>query len=157
MGVDLNELARRTMEQMFDQGRVAYIEDVSELSFVGHDPLAGTLSLHDEERVVRSFREGFPNLRCQVTDVIAQHDRAVCRWVAHGTHRGEFMGIAPTGRSVEFDGITMMRFHGDRLAEAWSQYDALRILGTIGAAPERRELAQRWASLREEEERLAQH
>jgi len=157
MGIDLSELARKTMEQMFDKGRVAYIEDVSELSFVGHDPLAGTLSLHDEERVARSFREGFPDLRCEVTDVIIQHDRAVCRWIARGTHQGEFMGIAPSGRGVEFDGITLMRFNGDRLAEAWSQYDALRILGMIGEAPERRELVQRWALIREEEERLAQH
>lgn len=156
MAMDLKLIARKVIEELLDAGRVEYLEEVSQLSFIGHDPIAGTLSLHEEERVARSFRTGFPDLRCVVLDAVREGDRVVCRWRATGTHRGEFMGIPPTGRGVEFEGLTLLRFQGERLAELWTQYDAFRILGQIGSAPERTSLLKHWEELRSEEERLAQ-
>jgi predicted ester cyclase len=156
MATDLKQVSCKVIEELFDAGHVEYLEEVSQLTFIGHDPIAGTVSLHDQERVARSFRTGFPDLRCAVVDVVREGDRVVCRWRATGTHRGEFMGIPPTGRSVEFEGLTLLRFGGERLAEVWTQYDAFRILGQLGSAPERAALLRHWETLRSDEERLAQ-
>ncbi len=154
MAVDLRSVALERIHQIFDKGRIQYLEEISALSFIGHDPLAGTLSLHEVERLVRSFREAFSDLRCAALDIAVGSGEVACRWRATGTHLGPFMGFPPTGRAVSFDGITMMRFHRLRLAEAWTEYDALRLLGQIGMVPEAALLSRHWERIRAEAQRL---
>jgi hypothetical protein len=62
-------------------------------------------------------------------------DKLVARWRTSGTHRGEFMGLAPTGRRAAVEDISIDRWNGDRILETWIAYDTLSILQQIGAAP----------------------
>ena len=136
MGMDLKSLARTTIEELFDNGRTGYLSEVSQLSYIGHDPLSErSISLDDTMEIARSFRAGFPDLRCSVNDTVTEGSRVVCRWRMTGTHSGPFLGIAPTGRSVAFDGISEMRFHEGRLAEQWTMYDCLGLLHQLGVVP----------------------
>jgi predicted ester cyclase len=59
----------------------------------------------------------------------------VTRWTGSGTHQGELMGVAPTGNQVTITGITINRLFSVKIAESWSNYDALGMLQQIGAAP----------------------
>ena len=52
-----------------------------------------------------------------------------------GTHRGDLNGLAPTDRTVTVTGMTLQRFAGGRVTEAWSNWDTLGLLQQIGAAP----------------------
>jgi predicted ester cyclase len=141
MAMEIKALARECIEELFDRGRTSYLQDVSELSYVGHDPVhAKSVSLDDAREIAESFRAGFPDLRCAVNDVVTEGDRVVCRWRMTGTHRGPFLGFTPTGRSVAFDGISEMRFHGSRLAEQWTLYDCLGLLQQLGVVPSMEEL-----------------
>jgi hypothetical protein len=70
-----------------------------------------------------------------IDDVVEQRDRVVIRWTARGTHTGELNGLAPTDRAVEVTGITIQRIAGNRVAEAWSNWDTLGLLQQIGASP----------------------
>jgi steroid delta-isomerase-like uncharacterized protein len=134
--MDIKSLARTTIEELFDKGRTGYLNEVSELSFIGHDPVSlKSVSLDEEKRIAETFREGFPDLRCSVDDTITEGDRCVCRWRMTGTHSGTFVGIPPTGRKVVVDGISEMRFHQGRLAEQWTLYDFLGLLSQLGAVP----------------------
>jgi predicted ester cyclase len=144
MSAEIKELARKTIEEMFDRGHPTYLAEVSELSFIGHDPTQQhSLSLAEEEQVAVSFREGFPDLRCEVSDCVTEGERVMCRWRMKGTHRGPFLGLGPTGKHVTFEGITEMRFHGTRLAEQWTLYDCFGVLQQMGALPTLAELAER--------------
>ena len=66
------------------------------------------------------FRRGFPDVVSTVEDLIAEGDKVVARWRSRATHQGNYMGIAPTGREVEFTGISFYRIevgspsHGTR-------------------------------------------
>jgi predicted ester cyclase len=64
-------------------------------------------------------REGFPDLSITVEDVMAEGDQVAARVVMRGTHRGEFQGIAPTGKRVEVRAIDMFRISGSKLVEHW--------------------------------------
>ncbi len=151
MGFDIKEVAKTTIEELFDRGHPSFLSDVSELSFVGHEPTCeSAVSLGQEEQIAGGFRGGFPDLRCTVEDVVGEGDRAVCRWRMTGTHRGPFLGIPPTGNRVAFEGITLMRFNGTRLAEEWTQYDCLRLLSQLGVVPRLREVAGPWPTPRGE-------
>lgn len=52
-----------------------------------------------------------------------------------GTHRGEFLGIAPTGKRIVYTGFDMSRVSGGRIVEAWAGYDALGLMRQLGAVP----------------------
>ena len=56
-------------------------------------------------------------------------------WTATGTHQGELMGIAPTGRSVTVTGMGVDRISGGQIVESWANYDALGMLAQLGAIP----------------------
>jgi predicted ester cyclase len=82
------------------------------------------------------FREGFPDVVSTIEDLIAEGDKVVARWRSRATHRGEYMGIAPTGNRVEFTGISVYRIEAGKIAESWNVEDKLSLMRQIGADPE---------------------
>jgi predicted ester cyclase len=115
--------------------------------------LEGYLSLYDDriqlhgyapepmdKAQVRAFYEGIfaafgapPPLEFHA--VLWAGDTATVRFTMSGTHVGEFMGVPPTGTRIALDGITILRFDGERVIERWSQADMLGLLIQIGAVP----------------------
>jgi len=82
------------------------------------------------------FRRGFPDVISTVEDLIAEGDKVVARWRSRATHRGEYMGIAPSGKEVEFTGISFYRVEGGKIAESWNSEDQLGLMRQIGAVAE---------------------
>ena len=114
--------------------------------------LDGYLSLYDEsirlhgyspepmDKVsVRAFYDmilhAFDGPKLAFHDVFSNGDRLVVRFTMTGTHRDQFVGIAPTGRSVSVDGITILRFRDGRCVERWSSVDMYAWLAQRGAVP----------------------
>lgn len=77
----------------------------------------------------------FPDLHVTVEDVIAEGDKVVARNTVTGTHRGEYMGRPPTGNSVTYNEIFIVRFAGGRIAEIWGVVDALSQMRQLGVIP----------------------
>jgi steroid delta-isomerase-like uncharacterized protein len=71
----------------------------------------------------KEAREGFPDLSVTVEDVMAEGDRVAARVTMRGTHRGEFQGIAPTGKRVEVRAIDMFRISEGKIVEHWGHAD----------------------------------
>jgi steroid delta-isomerase-like uncharacterized protein len=68
-------------------------------------------------------REGFPDLTISIEDVMAEGDWVTARVTMRGTHRGEFQGIAPTGKRVEVRAIDMFRIEDGKIVEHWGHAD----------------------------------
>ncbi len=68
-------------------------------------------------------REAFPDLTVAVEDLMAEGDRVAARVTMRGTHRGEFQGIAPTGKRVEVKAIDMFRISNGKIVEHWGHAD----------------------------------
>ena len=68
-------------------------------------------------------REGFPDLTISIEDVMAEGDWVTARVTMRGTHRGEFQGIAPTGKRVEVRAIDMFRIEDGKIVERWGHAD----------------------------------
>jgi predicted ester cyclase len=104
---------------------------------------SGDLAAFDELMapvVAAEFKEGIAELRQSFPDYhgadeiqVAEGDMVAGRFVFHGTHEGEFMGIAPTGRQVTFRGLSLNRVVDGKIVEAWVEIDLEDILGQIGA------------------------
>jgi steroid delta-isomerase-like uncharacterized protein len=87
------------------------------------------------KRVVEAFRDSFPDLEGSLEDQTAEGDKVVNRYTGRGTHRGEFLGVGPTGREVELSGVTIFRLRGGKIVEGWDFYDGLGLLRQLGAMP----------------------
>jgi predicted ester cyclase len=83
-----------------------------------------------------NFRRGFPDVVSTIEDLIAEGDKVVARWRSRATHRGEYVGVPPTGKEVEFTGISVYRIEGDRIGESWTIEDELGLRRQLGAVPE---------------------
>jgi predicted ester cyclase len=82
------------------------------------------------------FRAAFPDFRATILDQVAEGDRVVTRKVFHGTHRGSFQGIEPTGREVEINLIDIVRVADGQIVEHWNCVDRLGLLAQLRALPE---------------------
>ena len=129
-------LIRRVFEEVWSQGKLDVIDEIIATDFVKH--ISGSPDIHGpegEKQFATIFRTAFPDLQFTIEDQIAQGDKVVTRWTATGTHKGEFMGIPPTGIQVTFTGITINRIAGGYNAETWTSWDALGMLQQLGAVP----------------------
>jgi steroid delta-isomerase-like uncharacterized protein len=129
-----------TMKRLYDLINAGDIDGFGELlaeDFVEHEELPGLEpSKEGVKQLFHMYRAAFPDLRMEVQDVLVSGDKAVARVRATGTHQGEFLGMAATGKSVDVQLIDITRFGDDALArEHWGVFDSLAMLQQLGAMP----------------------
>lgn len=78
------------------------------------------------------FCGAFPNVVVNVEDVISEGDRVVGRCAVSAKHTGENLGLAPTNADVNFSGIAIIRVSNGRIAEAWNNFDFLKMNQQLG-------------------------
>jgi predicted ester cyclase len=77
--------------------------------------------------------EGFPDMRIEIEDIIADGEKVAHRCTFSGTHKGEFLGLAPTGKVVSAPAVHIHLFKNGRAVEVWQVFDSLTFLLGIGA------------------------
>jgi predicted ester cyclase len=79
------------------------VDELLASNYVSHAPGEPSLSRGGEDikRIVRTYRSAFPDPVYTVEKRVTEGDMVVTRWTARGTHQGEFMGIPPSGNSIE--------------------------------------------------------
>ena len=119
-------IVRRLWEEVWNQNNLAVCDEIFDADYAEH-----------ERSFVPRLRNAFPDLRFTVEDMIAEDDKVVSRYILTGTHQGEFMGIAATGKPVHVDCIWIHRLENDRIVEGrkWGQFDALGMMRQLGAFP----------------------
>jgi serine phosphatase RsbU (regulator of sigma subunit)/predicted ester cyclase len=123
------------------------IEEMMTPDFVSHGMLPGQQPGREGlKRAIAEASAAFSNRRRFIEEQVAEGDLVVTRYSVHLTHdRGEYMGVAPTGREVEFKAIAIHRIEGGKIAEEWGA-------GTSGAEL----MGQRLEQERIERERIEQ-
>ncbi len=130
-------LIRRAVEEVWNRGNFALLDEIVASDFVVHLPTPAD-DIHGPEGVTHFFgalREAFPDLHFTIEDLIADGDRVVTRWTARGTHRDEFQGIPPTGKQVRLTGTDIDRIAGGKVVECWTTSDDLGLLRQLGMVP----------------------
>ena len=104
--------------------------------FVGHFPGQPALKGIEAYRQFGSqYFSAFPDLQITPEDLIAEGDKVTMRYDWRGTHKGELMGIAPTGKQVRTTGISILRIANGKIAEQWDSFDNLGMLQQLGVIP----------------------
>jgi steroid delta-isomerase-like uncharacterized protein len=122
--------------QAFNDGDLQAAAAARADDFVAHVPgLPDPLDGDGWRGFIATFLGGFPDLQLIVEDMVAAGDRVAVRWTFQGTHRGEFLGVPPTGKRVTMSAVEINRVAAGKVAEHWVQLDQLGLLQQLGAAP----------------------
>jgi steroid delta-isomerase-like uncharacterized protein len=128
--------ARRWYDDVLNQGRFDVLDGLLDENVVHH--AAVFTDLVGPEQVAGSLRAlltGFPDIRYTVDGIVTDGDRVLVRWTGRGTQTGPFLGVPPSGRTVEWSGINAFRFDCGVIVEGWSEANGLQVLRQIGGAP----------------------
>ena len=126
----------RLAEEIFNKGNISVVDEIIAPDYVFHGPVGMEYKGPEGfKQMVTMYRNAFPDLHMTVEDMVAEGDKVAHRLTIRGTHKGELMGIAPTGKQVTITGIIIVRFVGGKEVEAWSTMDLLGMMQQLGVAP----------------------
>jgi steroid delta-isomerase-like uncharacterized protein len=86
--------------------------------------------------MAQMFRKAFPDMKIKLEKWVVQGDNVAVRFVGSGTHKGEFMGVPPTGKMTKTTGIGIVTVRKGKIVEDVTEFDALGLMTQIGAIPE---------------------
>jgi steroid delta-isomerase-like uncharacterized protein len=112
------------------------IDETCEPDVLLHEPVpTGATGTEALKQVWPVLLGAFPDLRVTVEDLIEEGDKVVCRNTVTGTHRGVYMGLPPTGKSITYKEIFVFRFVNGRIAEVWGVVDVYSQMKQLGVLP----------------------
>ena len=103
--------------------------------YVRHTSGGGQVGRDGFVSMMRGLHTAFPDLRTQVEDVVCADKRVAYRWSSSGTHQGEYLGVAPTGRRITASGITFAHLRDGRIAQEWTSWNKTSVLHALGIFP----------------------
>ena len=129
------ELVRRYLSADANEVRKSLADGKDEYyspEFKVHTP-TGDNNLGEYNQLMWSIVSAFPDGKYDCDDIVAEGDKVVGRYHFTGTHEGDFLGIAPTGRKVKIEGICIFKIRDARLVDMWVVNDMLGLLQQLGA------------------------
>ncbi len=127
-------LAHRWAEEIWTKADTAAIDELCAADVIFHYP--GVEVAPNREGYKQAVTEAlapFANTNCAAEDMVAEGDKIAVRWSWSGTHKGEYMGIAPTGKRVTITGISILHIAGGKIVEEWNESDNLGFMTQLGA------------------------
>lgn len=136
---DNKALVRGAVEEEWNQGNFAHVDELTASHYIHHDPDSPTIQTREDyKRWVTESRQAFPDLHLTIEDMIAERDQVAVRWTFRGTNTGAIvtpMYIPATGKQVTVTGITISRLAGGKIVEDWHQVDMMSFMQQLGLLP----------------------
>lgn len=119
---EYNLFLKRYMDQVWQRGNLAALGKYVSTDCMYHDSaLPGTLNGPEElAEYISHVRSAFGDWHFHVEEVIGEEDTIAVRWAVEGIHQGLVAQLPPSGRPVRFNGISLYRFRGNKISEAWN-------------------------------------
>jgi steroid delta-isomerase-like uncharacterized protein len=126
------QVVRRIYEDCINRGAMELLPQLISDDYIG---LRGERGPSAFASNLTSLRQGFPDIRFTIEDLIAEGDRVTVRWKWQGTHTGTFNGLPPSQKQVTNEGIVIYQLRDDKIVRNWIQTDRLGVLQEIGVVP----------------------
>jgi len=135
-GEALKAIVRRNTEQVQGQGDFALFDELFADDIVDHTPQPGTTPDKAGVRVLYNrLRDAFPDFRPEIHWQTVDGDIVTTYKIYHGTHRGDFLGVAPTGKAIHFETVDAMRVRDGKITDHWGVANLYSVLQQLGQLP----------------------
>jgi predicted ester cyclase len=137
MSVERNkEVTRRFSAEVWGEGNAALADELIAPDLVEHTPFPAPMpGLEGHKQVLAMFRAAFPDLKVTVDEVLGEGDFTYLRWHGEGTHSGQLMQFAPTGKQVKITGMDVLKLENGKIKERWAEIDAFGLMQQLGVIP----------------------
>ncbi len=115
-------------------GDLQALHEIFSSNVVEHDPAPG--QGEGPEGYIKLFtmmRTAFPDFKVTVEHIVQDETNLAMAYKIHGTHKGDFMGIAPTGKAFEARGMQIGRYENGKIVERWRSSDEFGLVKQLGA------------------------
>ncbi len=137
MSRDQNIAAQQSLADNLNAGNIDAAVRSFAVDAVDHDPAPGQLAGRDGFRqFFQSLATAFPDAKIAPAHMVADDEHVSIAYTLTGTHKGDFHGVAATGKPIEVRGVQIGRFVDGEIVERWGSSDELGIMQQIGAAPQ---------------------
>jgi predicted ester cyclase len=128
------QLFRRFHEEVLLGGNLDAIDELVDPNVVSHNPIPGQKSgAVGLKEAMHEFRTAFPDMTSKMTLLIAEGDQLACRFEAEASHKGEFIGLRPTGLKFAYEEMVFVRFKNNLIVEHWAVADTIDMMIKMGA------------------------
>lgn len=129
-------VVRRNTEEVQSKGNFDVFEELFADDFLDHTPQPNmTPDKAGARGLYKALREAFPDFRAVIHWQTADGEVVTTFKTYHGTHKGTFLGIPPTGKKIQFETVDSMRVHDGRIKEHWGVANLLSLVQQLGAWP----------------------
>jgi steroid delta-isomerase-like uncharacterized protein len=133
MSREQNVAAQQHLAGNINDGNVDVAVEAFAEDAVDHDPAPDQGPGRDGfKQFWTTLTSAFPDAHIEPRHEVVDDDHVVVAYTLTGTHEGEFLGIAPTGRKIKINGIQIGRFEDGKLVERWGSSDELGIVKQLG-------------------------
>ena len=128
------QLVDTFIQELFSRGDLTAVDRYLDPAFVNHDPPfpGAPDTAEGMGQAAGMFRAACPDWHSDLEQLVEEGDVVVERFTARGTHRGELLGVAPTGEPLELAGINIFRIEGNRIVERWGRLDEAALARQLG-------------------------
>ncbi|MEW6750015.1 MAG: ester cyclase [Candidatus Latescibacterota bacterium] len=124
---------RRFFEEVMGGQKPEALETYVIRDYIEHEEMEGVPSGREGLRQkLAQVHSAFPDVRVTIDDIMAEGDKVMVHSTWRGTHRGEFNGLAPTGRQFVFECMDILRLEDDKVVEHWGVADTHTLLEHLG-------------------------
>ena len=135
MSSEENEALAHRVYEAFNQRNLEVLDELCTPDFLYH---LGPMTIQGPEaykQFLLKLITAFPDLKVTIEDTIADGDTVVARYILRGTHKGNYMGMPPTGKQITLTAMGITRIASGRAVEQWVNADDLGALQQLGVIP----------------------
>jgi steroid delta-isomerase-like uncharacterized protein len=128
-------VVKRWWEELWNYGNLSVTEEIVSPDFINHDPSSPWVpaGIDGVKALAQAYHVVFPDMHFSVERQVAVGDTVVSHWRVRGTQKGELMGLAPTGKVVEAEGISIFEVVNGKVSRQTVIWDTLGMLQRLGA------------------------
>jgi len=128
-------IVRQFFEEGPSKGDLKAANGLLATNFTLHGPLPCAPGVQGMGDVITACRAAFEGLNVTIEDMVAEGDKVAARFTARGIHKGAFMGLHPTGKSITMTGIEIFRIEDGMIAEIWGEANLLGLMQQLDVVP----------------------
>ena len=128
------EIVHRYIDDCWNLGKLDEIRELVADTCTHHDSVFPSLQpgVDNLKHHIAMCRNGFPDYLFTIDDTIAERNEVVIHWTCAGTHKGQFLSMAPTNRQATITGTSIFRLEGGKIVEGWSDWNLMSMMQQLG-------------------------